>query len=180
LGVRRTLDQTVVVTILPQIISGIELPVSKFGQATWIVNGYLLGYTVALPIIGRLGDVYGKLRMYLICLGLLVAGSAAVALAPNIQLLVAARALQAIGAGGVLPLAIAIAADLLSAGRRSMAIGGLAATNNASSLLGPLWGAALIGQGGVAWDLLAEYSIDRSGSGGGVAVRPNDPAAVER
>jgi MFS family permease len=140
-----TLDQTVVVTVLPQIIDGIQLPVSQFGQATWIVNGYLLGYTAALPVVGRLGDVYGRLRIFVACLIILLLGSAAVALAPSLDFLVAARAFQAIGGGGVLPLALAAAADLLPAQRRHVAAGCLAATNNASSLLGPLWGAALVG-----------------------------------
>jgi MFS family permease len=140
-----TLDQTVVVTILPQIIDGIQLPVSQFGEATWIVNGYLLGYTVALPVVGRLGDVHGRLRLYVLCLAILVVGSVAVASAPNLGFLVAARAFQAIGGGGVLPLALAISADLLEGERRNLAAGCLAATNNASSLLGPLWGAALVG-----------------------------------
>src|SRR6266536_4126700 len=113
-----TLDQTVVVTILPKIIDGVELPVSRFGPATWIVNGYLLGYIVAMPVVGRLGDAYGHLRVYLACLAILTAGSAAVALAPNLELLVAARALQAIGGGGVLPVAMAIAAGEIPHERR--------------------------------------------------------------
>lgn len=140
-----TLDQTVVVTILPNIIAGLELPVSRFGEATWIVNGYLLGYAVALPIVGNLADVYGHVRLYLVCLGIFIAGSAAVALAPNIPLLVAARAFQAIGGGGVLPVALAIVADALPPGSRPVAFGAIAASNNASSLLGPLWGAMLVG-----------------------------------
>ncbi|HTE87167.1 MAG TPA: MFS transporter [Dehalococcoidia bacterium] len=143
-----TLDQTVVVTILPKIIDGIELPVSKFGQATWIVNGYLLGYTIAMPVVGRLGDMYGHVRIYVVCLAVLMIGSGAVAVAPNLELLVAARAVQAIGGGGVLPLAMAIAAEAVPRGRRALMLGGLAATNNASSLLGPLWGAALVGVAG--------------------------------
>jgi MFS family permease len=140
-----TFDQTVVVTILPNIIKDLNLPVSRFGEATWIVNGYLLGYTVAMPVVGRLADVFGHVRLYLISLAIFIVGSAAVALAPNLGFLVAARAFQAIGGGGVLPVAMAIAADVLPAERRPLALGALAATNNASSLLGPLWGAALVG-----------------------------------
>jgi len=140
-----TFDQTVVVTILPNMISDLKLPVSRFGEATWIVNGYLLGYTVAMPIVGRLADVFGHVRLYLISLAIFIVGSAAVALAPNLGFLVVARAFQAIGGGGVLPVAMAIAADVLSAEQRPLALGALAATNNASSLLGPLWGAALVG-----------------------------------
>lgn len=149
-----TFDQTVVVTILPNIISDIGLPVSHFGEATWIVNGYLLGYTVAMPVVGRLADVYGHVRLYLICLGIFIAGSAAVALAPNLGVLVAARTFQAIGGGGVLPVAFAIAADVLPKRQRPLAFGAFAAANNASSLLGPLWGAAItsvLGWRGVFW-----------------------------
>ena len=140
-----TFDQTVVVTILPNMIKDLNLPVSRFGEATWIVNGYLLGYTVAMPIVGRLADIFGHVRLYLISLAIFVVGSAAVALAPNLGFLVVARAFQAVGGGGVLPVAMAIAADVLPAERRPLALGALAATNNASSLLGPLWGAALVG-----------------------------------
>lgn len=140
-----TFDQTVVVTILPNMIADLKLPVSRFGEATWIVNGYLLGYTVAMPIVGRLADVFGHVRLYLISLAIFIVGSAAVALAPNLGFLVVARAFQAIGGGGVLPVAMAIAADVLPSERRPLALGALAATNNASSLLGPLWGAALVG-----------------------------------
>ena len=144
-----TFDQTVVVTILPNIINGLSLPVSRFGESTWIVNGYLLGYAVALPVVGSLADIYGHLRVYLACVAIFVVGSAAVALAPNVPLLVAARAFQAIGGGGVLPVAMAIASATVPAGRRPLVFGALAATNNASSLVGPLWGAVLVGA--VGW-----------------------------
>jgi MFS family permease len=144
-----TFDQTVVVTILPNMIDGLGLPAAKFGEATWIVNGYLLGYAVALPAVGSLADAYGHLRLFIICIAIFALGSAAVALAPNLEILVAARAFQAIGGGGVLPVAMAIAAAVLPSRRRPLALGALAATNNASSLLGPLWGAALVGA--VGW-----------------------------
>lgn len=149
-----TLDQTAVVTILPDMIKDLQLPVARFGEATWIVNGYLLGYAVAMLLVGHLADVFGHLRVYLLALGILVAGSAAVAVAPTFGLLVAARTLQAIGGGGVLPVAMAIAASILPPARRPVAFGALAAANNASSLLGPLWGAAIasaIGWRGVFW-----------------------------
>jgi MFS family permease len=144
-----TLDQTVVVTILPNIIAGLSLPIARFGEATWIVNGYLLGYAVALPAVGNLADVYGHVRLFIACIMIFAVGSAAVALAPNLQVLVAARAFQAIGGGGVLPVAMAIAAGVLPASRRPPALGALAAANNASSLLGPVWGSALVGM--VGW-----------------------------
>jgi len=144
-----TLDQTVVVTILPKIINELDLPVSRFGEATWIVNGYLLGYAVALPIAGSLADAYGHIRVFVLCLGVFILGSIAVALAPTVPALAAARVFQALGGGGLLPVGMAIAADVLPGERRPVAFGALAAANNASSLLGPLWGAVLVGA--VGW-----------------------------
>ncbi len=149
-----TLDQTVVVTILPKIVDDLGLPAAHFGQATWIVNGYLLGYTVAMPTMGRLADAYGHVRLYLICLGIFLAGSVAAALAPDLPALVISRLGQAVGGGGLLPVAVAIAGDALPPRRRPLAIGSLAAANNASSLLGPLWGALVAsaaGWRGVFW-----------------------------
>jgi len=144
-----TLDQTVVVTILPKIIAELDLPVSRFGEATWIVNGYLLGYAIALPIAGGLADAYGHIRVFVLCLGIFIIGSIVVALAPSVPALAAARVFQALGGGGLLPVGMAIAADVLPGERRPIAFGALAAANNASSLLGPLWGAVLVGA--VGW-----------------------------
>ncbi|MHB8577288.1 MAG: MFS transporter [Dehalococcoidia bacterium] len=141
-----TLDQTVVVTVLPDVIKDIHLPINtKFGEAAWIVNGYLLGYTVAMPVMGRLADVLGRVRIFLVCLGIFMAGSVLVAISPNLPLLVAARAFQAIGGGGLLPVALAIAADTAPAGKRTLVLGSLAAANNGSTFLGPVWGAAVAG-----------------------------------
>src|SRR5438105_10258028 len=74
-----TLDQTVVVTVLPSIIKDIRLPIGSIGQASWVVNGYLLGYTIAMPFVGRLADVLGRVRVFLACLGVFVLGSVLVA-----------------------------------------------------------------------------------------------------
>jgi MFS family permease len=149
-----TLDQTVVVTVLPKIIDDLGLPVSRFGEAAWIVSGYLLGYAIALPIAGSLADAYGHVRVFLACMLVLICGSAAVAMATSVPMLAAARIVQALGGGGVLPAGMAIAADLLPPSRRPPAFGLLAAANSASSLLGPLWGAVLagfIGWRGIFW-----------------------------
>ncbi len=140
-----TLDQTVVVTVLADILKDIQLSVtSKLGEASWIVTGYLLGYTVAMPLVGRIADVYGRVRTFVTALGVFLAGSVVVALAPNLPILVAARAVQAIGGGGLLPIALAIAADVTTK-RRTIVLGALAAANNGSTFLGPVWGAAVGG-----------------------------------
>jgi MFS family permease len=105
-------DQTFVVTVLPPMIKGIGLPQDEFYRAAWIVNGYLLGYTVAMPLMGRVADVFGHARIYILSIFIFMAGSAWVALSPNLEVLIAARSFQAIGGGAVVPVAMAIVADI--------------------------------------------------------------------
>lgn len=151
-----TLDQTVVVTVLSDVIKDIRLPINtKFGEASWIVNGYLLGYTVAMPVVGQIADVYGRVRTFVAALAIFVLGSVVVALSPNLPVLVGARAFQAIGGGGLLPVALAIAADATRS-RRTLALGALAAANNGSTFLGPIWGAAIAG----AWNWRAIFWLN--------------------
>jgi MFS family permease len=151
-----TLDQTVVVTVLPDVIKDIRLPIARFGQSSWIVNGYLLGYTVAMPLVGRLADVFGRVRVFLLSLLIFAIGSVLVAVSPNLPSLVAARAFQAIGGGGLLPVGLAIAADAVSPSRRALALGTLAAANNASTFLGPIWGVAIAS----VWDWRAIFWLN--------------------
>jgi EmrB/QacA subfamily drug resistance transporter len=91
-----------------------------------VLTAYLLSASVLTPILSRLGDLVGKRRVLLIVLGLLAAGSLAAALAPNLSLLIAARALQG-AAGAILPLSIGIVRDHLPDGRTSVVIGLLSA-----------------------------------------------------
>ena len=58
------LDQTVVVTALPSVMLDLKVPIAELDRVSWIITAYLLGYTVAMPLIGRLGDVYGYPRVY--------------------------------------------------------------------------------------------------------------------
>src|SRR5581483_8666128 len=140
-----TLDQTVVVTVLADILKDLHLPINRdLGKAPWIVTGYLLGYTIAMPIVGRLADVIGRVRVFAACLLIFCAGSVLTAIAPNFWFLVGARAFQAIGGGGLLPVGLAIAADVTRE-RRALALGALAAANNGSTFIGPGWGAAIAG-----------------------------------
>src|SRR5918912_3523157 len=77
------LDQTVVVTALWPISTDLQIPVTELDRAAWVVTAYLLGYTVALPLMGRVADVYGERRIYLFSLGLFMLGSVLCALPPE-------------------------------------------------------------------------------------------------
>lgn len=147
-------DQTFVVTVLPSMIEGIGLPQDEFYRAAWIVNGYLLGYTVAMPLMGRVADVFGHARIYILSILIFMAGSAWVAMSPNLEMLIVARSFQAIGGGAVVPVAMAIVADIFPPERRAMGIAAMAAASEAGGLFGPLWGGSLvqvIGWRGLFW-----------------------------
>src|SRR5438309_7350352 len=91
-GFLSAVNQTIVATALPTI--GRDL--GDFGDLTWVIIAYLLSSTVVAPLYGKLSDIHGRRAMMLTALGLFVAGSAAAAVAPNMALLIAARALQGI------------------------------------------------------------------------------------
>jgi len=137
------LDQTVIYGALPDMMLDIQLPVTRLDQASWIVTGYLLGYTFAMPLMGRVSDIYGHGRIYILALGIFMAGSILVALAANLQWIVGARVIQAIGGGAVVPIAMAIAGDIYSGKNRAVALGVLGAAVEAGGALGPFYGAAV-------------------------------------
>ena len=136
-------DQTSIVAVLPPIINDLGITVDDFYRSSWVINGYLLGYIIALPVLGRVADVYGRRRIFAAALGVFMVGSAAVALAPTFEVLVVSRALQAIGGGGVVPVALAIVVDELPPPRRLFGLGAIAAASEAGALIGPLWGGAI-------------------------------------
>lgn len=137
------LDQTMVVTVLPSILRTLHIPYTKLDQAAWIVTGYLLGYTVAMPLFGRLADIRGRRIMYLAAVILFAGGSVFCVLAWSLPTLVGARVVQAAGGGALVPIAMAVSADLFPARRRAFALGVIGAAAEAGGVLGPLYGATL-------------------------------------
>ena len=133
-------DQTVVVTVLPNIMLDMEVQVNQLDRASWTITGYLLGYVAAMPLIGRLSDVWGHRRLFIVSTALFMAGSAGVALAPNLTWLIALRVFQAVGAGALVPISIAIVGDLFPPGRRGLPMGMVGASAEAGGVIGPLWG----------------------------------------
>jgi MFS transporter, DHA2 family, triacylglyceride efflux pump len=137
------LDALAVVTLLPQMLAAVDLPIDHVEAAAPILTGFLGGYVVAMPLLGAFSDARGRLPAYAMGLGAFAAGSVVTALAPSLGWLVAGRVLQGLGGGALVPLSLALAADLYSAGTRGLAIGVVSAVQEAGSVLGPLYGAAL-------------------------------------
>lgn len=152
LGVFSTaLDQTVVVAALPSVMVDLEIPLTDLDRAAWIVTGYLISYTVAMPLAGRLSDVYGRVKMFQAALLLFAIGSGFVAVAPNFEWIVSARVVQAFGGGATVPIGLAMAVAAVSPEKRGIAIGLVAASAEAGSVLGPLYGGAIIELIGWRW-----------------------------
>jgi len=111
------LDAYVVVTLLPAMVADVGLTIDRFEQATPIVTGFLGGYVVAMPLLGAYSDVRGRAPVYAACMLIFAAGSAITATAglwsfAGLPWLVAGRFLQGLGGGGLVPLSLALAADL--------------------------------------------------------------------
>jgi MFS family permease len=142
------LDAYVVVTLLPSMIADVGLTIDRFEQATPIVTGFLGGYVVAMPLLGAYSDARGRAPVYAACMAAFAAGSAITATSglwnlPGLQWMVAGRVLQGLGGGGLVPLSLALAADLYSGSSRTVALGWVAGLQEAGSVFGPLYGATL-------------------------------------
>ena len=76
------MDQTVVVTALPPIVNDLNIGITKLDHAAWIISAYLLGFIIAMPLMGRVSDIYGRRRIFLLCLSIFGIGSILCGLAP--------------------------------------------------------------------------------------------------
>jgi len=140
------LDAYVVVTLLPAMTGDVGLTIEHFEQATPIVTGFLAGYVVAMPLLGAYSDARGRIPVYTACLGAFATGSIVTATAGQLAgmpWLVAGRFIQGLGGGGMVPLALALAADLYTGRARTLALGSVAGLQEAGSVFGPLYGATL-------------------------------------
>lgn len=138
------LDQTVVVTALPNVMLDLKIPITQLDRVSWIITAYLLGYTVAMPLIGRLGDVYGYPRVYQAALVVFCIGTSLVAISHNFEFMIGARVVQAIGGGATVPLGMALATTLVAPEKRALALGVVGGAAEAGSMLGPAYGGAIV------------------------------------
>lgn len=137
------LDVTVIAPILPAVLVDLRVNSAEADRYVWIVSGYLLAYTLTIPVMGRVSDIFGRRATFLVALGVFLAGSAACAVAGSLPAIIAARVLQGLGGGAMVPVAMAAVGDLLPPARRAGALGVVAAVDTLGWVLGPLWGAAI-------------------------------------
>lgn len=142
------LDAYVVVTLLPAMTGDVGVSIDQLDKAAPIVTGFLAGYVIAMPLLGAYSDVRGRGPVYAACMAAFAAGSVITATAgtwsfAGLPWLVAGRFVQGLGGGGLVPLSLALAADMYRERARAVALGSMAALQEAGSVFGPLYGATL-------------------------------------
>ncbi|MEU6704681.1 MFS transporter [Streptomyces wuyuanensis] len=130
------LDQTIVATALPTIVSDL----GGLEHLSWVVTAYILASTAATPLWGKLGDQYGRKKLFQAAIVIFLIGSALCGLAQDMPQLIAYRAVQGLGGGGLIVLSMAIVGDIVSPRERGRYQGLFGAVFGATSVLGPLLG----------------------------------------
>src|ERR687887_143266 len=131
-----SLDQTIVATALPTIVHDL----GGIDQLSWVVTAYLLAATVSMPLWGRVSDLYGRKRLFQATIVVFLVGSALSGAAQTLGELIGFRALQGLGAGGLMTLAMAIVADIVSPRERGRYQGYIQMVFVVASVAGPLLG----------------------------------------
>ncbi len=141
-----TLDNLVVTTALPSIRASLG---SSIQSLEWTVNAYTLTFAVLLLTGAALGDRFGRRRMFVVGLSIFTTASAAAALSVSTDTLIAARALQGLGAAIILPLTLTLLSEAVEPERRGMALGIWGGVSGLGVAIGPLIGGAVVS--GISW-----------------------------
>jgi EmrB/QacA subfamily drug resistance transporter len=137
------LELMVTAVALPQILVTIA-DWTDLRKASWIINGYLLVYVVTMPLAGRLTDIWGARRLFLAALAVFTLGSLLAGIAQSLDQLIAARLVQAVGGGAIIPVATAAASHLFEGPARPRALGVIGALTFLGMAAGPFVGAAVL------------------------------------
>jgi EmrB/QacA subfamily drug resistance transporter len=148
------LDNLVVTTALPSIRADLGASV---GDLQWFVNGYTLTFAVLLLTGAALGDRFGRRRVFMLGLALFTVASAAAALAPSADALIAARAIQGVGGAIVTPLTLTLLAEAFPAGRRGLALGIWSGIAGVAVAIGPVVGGAIVD--GISWHWIFWFNV---------------------
>lgn len=163
-----SLDLTVISAFLPELIIDLELPLQTgLDDAAWILSAYLLAYTVSLTFMGRLSDLLGRRWVYAVCLLIFITGSIFVAIAHeaptellyrfyrrmgerpdiayvNLQAIIIGRVIQALGAGALVPVSLALVGDMFPPSKRAQPMGFVGAVDTMGWVLGHLYGGIFV------------------------------------
>lgn len=166
------LDLTIVSAVLPDVIRSMSIEIQRLDLAGWVVTGYFIAYAVSMTFMGRVSDLGGRRFVFLLCLTIFFAGSWLVAASPGwptglvaammpatsdsglapLYALIAGRIVQAFGAGAMVPVSMALVADLFPPEKRAVPLGVVGAIDTAGWVLGHLYGGIMVQF--VSWPLL--------------------------
>src|ERR1700738_2163032 len=142
-----SIDGTIMVVALPQLTESLHTSLSWVG---WTLTGYQLVQMVMYPLAGKLSDALGRRRVFLFCVITFTVSSLLCGLAPNVGFLIAFRALQAVGGGGLVPSVVGLIAEEYR-GHRAQAIGLISSVMPIGSIVGPNLGGFLLQAGSWRW-----------------------------
>jgi MFS family permease len=163
------LDLTIISAVLPAVVVDLKVPLQTgLDKAAWAVSGYLLAYAVSMTFMGRVSDLWGRRRVFLLCLIVFLLGSWWVAASPGwpaetayriaraiaggrpdrslsaLYAMIFGRVVQAFGAGAMVPVSMALVADLYPPERRGVPLGLIGAVDTAGWVLGHLYGGVMV------------------------------------
>ena len=161
------LDLTIVSAVLPEVIRSMTIEIQKLDVAGWVVTGYFVSYAISMTFMGRVSDIAGRRIVYLVCLAIFFVGSWLVAASPGwpaavvqrmmqpfyadspsdlapLYALIVGRVIQAFGAGAMVPVSMALVADLFPPGQRALPLGIVGAVDTAGWVLGHLYGGIMV------------------------------------
>ena len=142
-----SMESTVVATAMPTIVGqlgGLE-------HYSWVFSAFMLASTTTVPIYGKLSDIYGRRNLYVFAMALFLIGSVLCGWANSMTTLIFARAIQGIGAGGIMPLAFILIGEMFTLEQRARMQGFFSGVWGVSSIVGPLLGGFLVDQLSWRW-----------------------------